>query len=154
MGLFFKKFLLYLAFCAVAITITYINYYLRIPVDLTPIFFLSVIISFGYGFFYSMLFVIIVSLPPKIFSGADFGIQNIVYVIINIMVNLFLVSVWPSNIILFGIIGAVVYCLMSAVISGIIKGEIEKELLVSIINIGINLFYFLNFSSFLLGILV
>lgn len=153
LGLLLKKFLLFLVLTAITIAITYFNYYTRIPIDLTPIFFLSVIISFSYGLLFSVLFVLIVSLPPKLFSGSDFGVKSIFYIIINIIVNFVLVSISPGNIILFGIVGSVVYHLMSATLAGLMEGEIVKELLVSVINIGVSLFYFMNFGLILLRFL-
>jgi hypothetical protein len=152
-GFLFRRLVVYLVLVAVTSVITYASYYARIPVDLTPIFFLSVVISFSYGLAYSVLFVILCSLPAKLASGSGFGLDSIFYVFMNILVNFVLLSISPANIVLYGFLGSVAYFTFSGLFSGMVNNEIEKEIFVAVINVGVSFFYFMNFAAPLLSIL-
>jgi hypothetical protein len=154
LGFALKKLLIYLIFCAATIVITYFNYYARFPIDFTPVFFLSVIITFTYGLGHSLFFVLISTIPAQLIAGYGFGVKTVFYTVLNFIINLTLVTLNPSNILLSGFLASVAYFFISSVVSDMMDSQFEKGIFVSIINIGISLFYFWNFGSFLLRIIV
>ncbi|OGI14755.1 hypothetical protein A3K63_02670 [Candidatus Micrarchaeota archaeon RBG_16_49_10] len=153
LGVLFRRMVVFVALCGVAAGMTYLNYYTQIPLDFTPIFFLSVMIAFSYGLFYSALFVLIASVPARLAAGTGFSVSSAFYILFNFLVNLALVAISPDNIILFGMLGSVAYYLLSAAASGLFSEEFEKELVFAAAGIGINVFYFLNFGGLLMRVM-
>jgi len=131
--------------------IVFVNYFLQVPVDFSPVFFLSIIITSTLGFGYTFLFVILAGLLPGIFSG-DFKPSILVYFFANIFVNL--ISI-PLNFSLLteGIILSFLYGFLVTVTSGIIESDFGQGLFVNLVSFGINIFYFWKLGEILASVL-
>lgn len=130
--------------------IVFLNYFLRIPIDFTPVFFLSIIITSTLGFGYTFLFVILSGFMPGIFSG-NFKSSVFVYIIINMIVNL--ISI-PLNLqfLIEGIFLSFIYGFLITLVNGAIKSEFGEELLANLITFGINILYFWKLGGILISI--
>lgn len=131
--------------------IVFLNYLLRIPIDFSPVFFLSVIITSTLGFGYTVIFVILAGFIPSLFSG-DFKADFFVYPLVNILVNLISIPL-NLNFLVEGIILSFLYGVLVAIISTIAGSEFGKELFVNAINFLINIFYFWRFGGIILSLL-
>lgn len=131
--------------------ITFLNYFLKIPIDFSPVFFLSIIITSTLGLGYTILFVILSGFIPAIFSG-DFKPSFFVYFTVNILVNL--ISI-PLNLdfLTEAIFLSFLYGFLVSILTAITGSNIGKELFVNLVTFGINLFYFWKFGEILISIL-
>jgi hypothetical protein len=152
-GIFMRKVVIYPVLCAVAIGLAYVNYYSRLPIDITPIFFFSVIITFNYGFLLSALFVLVAGVLPRFLAGADMSFDGVFYIFLNLLTNLVLIMIAPADVILYGFIASIFYFLSASFFSGLVNSEVFKEFLVALINIGISFFYFMNVGPILIRLL-
>ncbi|NCN39043.1 MAG: hypothetical protein COY38_03060 [Candidatus Aenigmarchaeota archaeon CG_4_10_14_0_8_um_filter_37_24] len=130
--------------------IVFLNYFLQIPVDFTPVFFLSIIITSTLGFGYTFLFVILAGFIPGIFSG-DFKPSVFVYLIINLLVNLASIPL-NLNFITESIILSFLYGGLVVIIRSITESDFGQELFVNLITFGINIFYFWKLGEALISI--
>jgi hypothetical protein len=67
--------------------IVFLNYLTQLPIDFSPVFFLSLVVTSTLGFGYTVLFVLLAGFIPAIFSG-DFRVSIFVYLIVNLILNL------------------------------------------------------------------
>ncbi len=130
--------------------IVFLNYFFQIPIDFTPVFFLSIIITSTLGFGYTFLFVILAGFIPGIFSG-DFKPSIFVYLIVNLLVNL--VSI-PLNLsfITESVVLSFLYGFLVTAFRAITESDFGQELFVNLINFSINVFYFWKFGEILISI--
>ena len=142
--------LIFIGLTLLAGLIVFLNYFLQVPVDFTPVFFLSIIITSTLGFGYTFLFVILAGFIPGIFSG-DFKPSIFVYLIVNLLVNL--VSI-PLNLsfITEATILSFLYGGLIAIIRSTTESDFGQELFVNLITFGINVFYFWKFGKVLISI--
>ncbi|MEM3374551.1 MAG: hypothetical protein QXE31_05005 [Candidatus Woesearchaeota archaeon] len=66
---------------------TYVNYYVKFPFDLSPVLFLSLVISREYNFLFSIAFIILTGIIPMIFAGGSFDHTTLFYLSIIFLVN-------------------------------------------------------------------
>ena len=130
--------------------IVFLNYFLQIPVDFTPVFFLSIIITSTLGFGYTFLFVILAGFIPGMFSG-DFKPSIFVYLIVNLLVNLVSISL-NLSFISEAVVLSFLYGSLVAIIRTITESDFGQELFVNLITFGINVFYFWKLGEILISI--
>jgi len=130
--------------------IVFLNYFFQIPVDFTPVFFLSIIITSTLGFSYTFLFIILAGFIPGIFSG-DFKSSIFVYFVVNLLVNL--VSI-PLNLsfITETVVLSFLYGSLVVITKSITESDFGQELFINLINFGINVFYFWKFGEILISV--
>lgn len=131
--------------------VVFFNYLLKIPIDFSPVFFLSILITSSLGLGYTILFVILAGFVPSLFSG-DFESDVFVYMVANILVNLISIPI-NLNFLLEGIILSFLYGILVTIISAITGSESGKELFVNAINFLINVLYFWKFGQIILSLL-
>lgn len=131
--------------------IVFLNYSLKVPIDFSPVFFLSIVITSTLGISYSILFVILSGFIPAIFSG-DFKPTIFVYLIVNVLINLISIPL-NLNFLVEGIILSFLYGFLVAVINGAIESNFGQELFVNLVSFAINIFYFWKLGSILFSIL-
>ena len=130
--------------------IVFLNYFFQIPVDFTPVFFLSILITSTLGFGYTFLFVILAGFIPGIFSG-DFKPSIFVYLIINLLVNLVSIQL-NLSFITEAVVLSFLYGSLVAIVRSITETDFGQELFVNLITFGINVFYFWKFGEIFISI--
>ena len=99
--------------------IVFLNYFLRVPIDFSPVFFLSVVITSTLGLGYSILFVILSGFIPAVFSG-DFKPSFFVYLVVNILVNSISIPL-NLNFLAEALILSFLYGFLISVINGVVE---------------------------------
>ncbi len=125
--------------------IVFLNYFHKVPIDFSPVFFLSIIITSTLGFSYTILFVILSGFIPAIFSK-DFKPNIFVYLTVNILVNLISIPL-NLNFITEAVILSFLYAFLVSMINGAIESNFSQELFLNLISFGINVFYFWKFGE-------
>jgi hypothetical protein len=91
--------------------IVFLNYLTQLPIDFSPVFFLSLVVTSTLGFGYTVLFVLLAGFIPAIFSG-DFRVSIFVYLIVNLILNLVSTAL-SFNFLMQGIILSFLYFLFA-----------------------------------------
>ncbi|MBN2368797.1 hypothetical protein JXC34_07275 [Candidatus Woesearchaeota archaeon] len=152
---FFKKMIsLYVVFTAMTAIIVYYSKLWHIPIDVSPLFFLGVVITRYYGFQYMMLFYLVAYLIPKTLTGHTANWLSYIFISISWLSFLF-VYIAPGSMSLqtMGYLTSIIQFVLSAMFQ-----TTMKPLLISIAdgvgNVLNNLIWFLIFSDlivFLMG---
>jgi len=137
-----QKILIFLALTLISGIICFLNYSTKLPFDITPIFFLSILITNMYGFGYTVLFVILSGLIPSVISGGEASMDSFMYLGVNLLVNLLSIQFLGNNIVFGGIILSVVYSILVGIGSCITGGVIQKEIFSVVLAIIVNVLYF------------
>jgi len=148
-----QRILIFLALTLISGIICFLNYSTKLPFDITPIFFLSIIITNTYGFGYTVLFVILSGFIPSVLSGGEASMDSFMYLIVNLIVNLLSIQFLGNNIVFGGIVFSVIYSILVGIGSCITGEIIQKEIFSVILTIIVNVLYFSKLGIFLLTIL-
>jgi hypothetical protein len=152
--LLFKKATIFFILTLIVATLTYFNYYIKLPFDISPVLFISLIISREYSFLLAAIFIIISGIIPMIMAGGSFDLTTIFYsslILIVNLVNSFLVhtSILPVFIILsildhiLGTIGGLLF----------FGSNPTKELVNLLLQIIVDVLYIISFSSLLVSLI-
>lgn len=87
MMFFLRKIAIYLLLVFLTAVFTYINYHIKFPFDISPVLFLSLVISKEYNLLFSILFIFLSGVLPMIFAGGSFDHTTIFYLSIIFLVN-------------------------------------------------------------------
>ncbi|MEM4397722.1 MAG: hypothetical protein QW757_03820 [Candidatus Woesearchaeota archaeon] len=85
--IFLRKIGMFLFLTIITAIFTYVNYYVKFPFDLSPVLFLSLVISREYNFLFSIAFIILTGIIPMIFAGGSFDHTTLFYLSIIFLVN-------------------------------------------------------------------
>jgi hypothetical protein len=141
-------FVLFAAICAV---ISFYQANLRSPIDLSPTFFFSIMVSIHYGVFYPLLFIPVASWIPALLAGGELGIAAIFYMGSWILSG-FLAKIFIAYGIIYVGIGAVI---INIIISFFVSKSLGDEggFFWGLINGAITVFYFSSLGPLLFRIL-
>ncbi len=145
------KIALYLVFTIVSCVFTYVLSVNRSPIDISPIFFLMVLISVEYGFFYAVLFVITTTFLPVFFGGGDLEPGTFLFLGSFILIC-FLAQMFSGTAILTLGIGLMALNLVFAFFFQFM-GENPGGFIYSLIHAVITIFYFAVLGEFLIKII-
>ena len=149
---FVKELFLFLILTAISFVISYFINRIRLPFDISPVPFLSVLISLKMGFVPMVMFVIIGSILPSVISGAEISANLIIYLLHLLVLNLFIVVLNPVLMIL--VFAYPVLLGISLVSVNIISNaELVKRYSIPLVAVIVNLAYFINFGGILSKIL-
>jgi hypothetical protein len=154
LSLFFKKMItLYIIFTAITYVIVYYTKLWHVPIDISPLFFLGVVITRYYGFQYMILFYTIAYLIPKTLAGHTANWLSYIFISISWLSFLF-VYIAPASMSLqtMGYLTSIIQFVLSAMFQSTMK-----PLLVSLAdgvgNVLNNLVWFLIFSDMIVFIM-
>jgi hypothetical protein len=149
LSFFFKKRItLYVIFTALTTVIVYYTKLWHVPIDVSPLFFLGVVITRYYGFQYMILFYFIAYLIPKTMAGHSASWISYIFISISWLSFLF-VYIAPSSMSLqmMGYLTSIIQFVLAAMFQ-----TTMKPLLISLAdgvgNVLNNLVWFLIFSDF------
>lgn len=131
--------------------IVFLNYLIRFPVDFSPVFFLSLVITSTLGFGYTILFVILSGFLPAVFLGG-FKPNVFVYLFVNLLLNLISIP-FSFNLLVEGVVLSFLYFLLVSLINGAMESRILPDLLMGLASFGINVVYFWKLSEILISVL-
>jgi len=147
------KLWIFLGLCLVSGTIVFINYYTKLPFDISPVFFLSILFTSTYGFGYTVVFAFVAGFIPSIISGKGLDFDAFMYLGLNLLMNFLSLQLQALNILTRGVVLSIVYSLLAAFMSVFMGSSTSKEMLSMVLTIIVNLFYFLKLTNPLLMIL-
>ncbi|MAG15821.1 hypothetical protein CMO88_02055 [Candidatus Woesearchaeota archaeon] len=151
LALFLLKDILFLILLTAATGIVaFIINRLRVPFDLSPIFFGSVIIMHFYGVWHVMLFLLFASIIPSVLAGSVIDFISILSLVSILLVS-FLVAVTTLNF-PYVLILIVLYAVVASLITFALSNELGKALATFIVLLSVNIAYFIALSKPILAI--
>lgn len=153
--LFFKvrRISLYIIFVLITGILTYIKKLYHLPIDITPLFFLEIVITRYYGLGYMLLFILLGYVIPAVLGGGGFKWESYAFVSVSIFCNLISVFMVGLELQVVGYLTSIIQY-----VGGIFIGMVMKPFFVAaadgIANVTNNLLWFLIFTDlviFLLG---
>ncbi|MCD6403352.1 MAG: hypothetical protein J7K98_03405 [Candidatus Aenigmarchaeota archaeon] len=144
---------IFLALTIITGILVFFNYKLKIPLDFTPVFFLSLLLAYSHGFVLAITFILLGAIVPSILSK-EIGVNYFFMVVIF----LFLVSYSPKVLISLGVIeGGIVLSIVFGFIDmmlDIVFGKHLSKKFVSFVGfVIVNAFYFIKLSEAILKLL-
>ncbi len=146
-----SKILLFTVLTLISGAIVFLNYLIQFPVDFSPVFFLSLVITSTLGFGYTLLFVLLSGFIPSIFLGG-FKPNVFVYLSANLILNLVSIPL-GLNFLVEGIVLSFLYFLLVGLINGAMESRILPDLLMGLASFGINVVYFWKLGEILISVL-
>jgi hypothetical protein len=143
---------IFLIFILICGAFSYFQGQFHIPIDLSPTFFFSIIISIRYGIFYPILFIPFAGFIPAMLAGGEIGIGAFMFmgsfVLVGIVAKLLIGSL---GLITVGIIAAVLNLALGWFINSL-QGS-PGGFFFSVINALITVFYFISFGAAVMSII-
>ena len=87
--LFAKRTFIYLFFVGFTAFIIYYSKLYHVPIDVSPLFFLEIVITRYYGIQYTLLYILLAYIIPKTFAGTNMKIDSYIFISIALFSNLF-----------------------------------------------------------------
>lgn len=147
-----SKFMIFLGLTIISGIIVFVNYYTELPLDISPVFFLSIIITSTYGFHYTIPFVLLAGFIPSVVSRG-IGFDCFMYLGVNLLVNFIFTSFSFNSIVIGGIIFSFVYGLLTSAMSAMSGSPAEKEFFFGALTFIINILYFSKIAIPIMSIL-
>ncbi|MFH0874645.1 MAG: hypothetical protein V1859_01820 [archaeon] len=151
--LFFRKTAIYFILVLLTSAFVYLNYYIHLPFDLSPVLFLSLIITREYNFFMSILYIFVAGILPMVFAGGSFDHTTIFYLSIIIAVNFISIFFISVSFIIAALILIIIHHIICAFGSISFGTNPAKEVVNMITKIAVDGFYILNFSVIVISII-
>ena len=92
---FYRKASLYVFFLGITAIIIYYTKLYHVPIDVSPLFFLEIVITKYYGFGFTLLYVLLAYIIPKTFAGSNMNMNSYIFISISMIANVF-VMVFPT----------------------------------------------------------
>jgi hypothetical protein len=155
LGVFmFRKIAGFLLISLIVMVITYFNYSFKLPFDITPVLFVSLILSREYNLVYSIIFLMIAGIIPMVLTGGSFDHTTLFYLSVRIIVNFintYLLS-FPAMPVL--IIMAILDHLIGTIGSVSLFGaNFSKEIINFLLQTIVDVIYITSFSALLIMLL-
>ncbi|MBN2368689.1 hypothetical protein JXC34_06720 [Candidatus Woesearchaeota archaeon] len=150
--IFFRKIAIFFVLTFLTSVFVYLNYYIKLPFDVSPVLFLSLIISREYSFLLGFLFIISSGIVPMVIAGGSFDHTTLFYLSIIILVNFMSakMAVYPMLVVL---IPLIILHHIVTLFGGInlLGMPAHKEIANFFTHIAVDCFYIFSFSSLIIG---
>lgn len=146
----FRKIGMFLFLSIITAIFTYVNYHIKFPFDLSPVLFLSLVISREYNFTFSIAFIILTGIFPMILAGGSFDHTTLFYLSLIIVVNYINTNIAFLNHKIAFLILIVIHHIIALIGSLSFGNEPKKEF----INLIIKIFIDTNYTLLLSGIII
>ncbi|NTV23818.1 MAG: hypothetical protein HGA85_05595 [Nanoarchaeota archaeon] len=90
-----KKLVLYSIFVGITAVIIYYTKLMHFPIDISPLFFLEIVITRYYGLGYSLLYIFLAYIIPKTIAGQSMNWMCYIFISLSMVANVF-VLFFPS----------------------------------------------------------
>ena len=144
-----RKIVFYIFFILITGYITYYSKLYHIPIDVSPLFFLEIVITRYYGIKYTLLFILLAYFGPKILAGHAANWMSYAFVGVSLMANLFVIFFPNMNLQTIGYITSVIQYIGGIFINMTLK-PFYFAVADGIANVTNNLLYFLIFTDFII----
>ena len=144
----FRKAVLYVFFILITGYITYYSKLYHLPIDVSPLFFLEIVITRYYGIKYTLLFILIAYFGPKMLAGHAANWRSYAFIAVSIIANIVAVYLPNMGIQTLGYLTSVIQYIGGIFITMTMK-PFYFAAADGIANVTNNLLYFLIFSEFI-----
>jgi len=150
---FAKKTFLYVAFTAFTSVIIYYSKLYHFPIDISPLFFLEIVITRYYGIQWTLLYILIGYIIPKTFAGSSMNWMSYVFISIGLIPCIISIFFKTVPLVYVGYASSVIQY-----IGGVLFQSTLKPMLLSlgdgVANVANNMIWFLIFSDLVVWLLV
>ncbi len=141
-----KKWFIYSVFVGLTAIIIYYTKLYHIPIDVSPLFFLEIVITRYFGLQFTLLYVFLAYIIPKTFAGSNMKFDSYVFISISMVANAFALLFPTMPLLTVGLITSVIQY-----VGGIMFSMTMKPFFMAaadgIANVLNNLLWFLIFSD-------
>ena len=148
--LLLSKVFIYLTICGLTATLVYTRYTLKLPFKIEPYLFFSLVISFSYGIWFTVLYVFVSMLIPKLIAGGEVDSSTILYLVFFVIMNLISITFKPVGIAKIGLVVSIIDFIIIVALGAAIKPE---KIITGLVIVGINIFLFANLGEPLLNLI-
>ena len=142
----YRKISLYLFFMGVTALIIYYSKLYHVPIDISPLFFLEIVITRYYGMQYTLLYVFTAYIIPKTFAGQNMKFDSYVFIAISMIANV-LVLLFPGMpLMMAGFLTSIIQYILGVFFSMTMKPFVLAAA-DGFANVANNLVWFLIFSD-------
>ncbi|OGI15347.1 hypothetical protein A3K63_05515 [Candidatus Micrarchaeota archaeon RBG_16_49_10] len=143
-----SKLVIYLLICVVTGFLVYVRYTLQLPFKIEPYLFFSVIVTLGYGIGFTVFYVFIAMLIPKVIAGGEVDGSTLLYLVFFVILNMIARSFSGMSVSTVGIIISLADFTILLILGAVMKPEKIKT---GMLIVGVNIFLFIHFGEPLLG---
>ncbi|MFH2020114.1 MAG: hypothetical protein ABIJ34_01790 [archaeon] len=143
---FYKKAFIYVLFLGVTALIIYYTKLYHVPIDISPLFFLEIVITRYYGLQYTLIFILFGYIIPKTFAGTNMKFDSYVFIAISMFANIFVLVFSGMPLIMVGFITSIIQYIVGVLFSMTMKPA-ALAMLDGVANVANNLVWFLVFSD-------
>jgi hypothetical protein len=149
----FRKIAVFFLITLIVSIFTYLNYYIRLPFDVSPVLFMSLIVSRQYSLWLAFVFIIASGIVPMMMAGGSFDFTTLFYLSLIVFISYLssLLKIYPFLLVAIPLILA--HHIIAAVGSIGFGINPQKEVINLMTKVTVDLLYILGFSSFFLRIL-
>ncbi|MEM2131203.1 MAG: hypothetical protein QXR96_01640 [Candidatus Woesearchaeota archaeon] len=151
--IFLRKIAMFFFLTIITAIFTYVNYYIKFPFDLSPVLFLSLVISREYSFLFSIAFILITGILPMVFAGGSFDHTTIFYLSIIFLVNFINTKIIFLNHIVAFLILIFAHHIIAFFCSLIFGNTPKKEFINLVLKIIVDFNYVLLFGNIVIGLI-
>ncbi|MCM2326061.1 MAG: hypothetical protein NDI94_06360 [Candidatus Woesearchaeota archaeon] len=148
----FKMIALYLVFIGITAMIIYYTKLYHIPIDISPLFFLEVVITRYYGFSYTLAYVLVAYIIPKTLAGTNMKFDSYMFIAVSMVACLFAYAFPTMPLIYLGLLTSIIQYIGGVIFSMTMR-PFFLSILDGIANVTNNLLWFLIFSDLITWIL-
>lgn len=149
---FIRRASIYLIFTGLTAIIIYYTKLYHVPIDVSPLFFLEIVITRYYGIQYTLLYIVLAYIIPKTFAGSNMKFDSYVFISISMFANIFALIFPNMSLMLVGFLTSIVQY-----IGGVIFSLTMKPFFIAasdgVANVANNLLWFLIFTDLIIWLL-
>ncbi len=150
--LVFKKAALYLVFIAMTAAIIYYTKLYHFPIDISPLFFLEIVITRYYGMQYTLIYVFLGYIIPKTFAGTNMKFDSYMFIAISMLANLFVLLFPSMNLMAVGFITSIFQYFLGVMFSMTMR-PFFLAVADGIANVTNNILWFFMFSDLIVWLM-
>jgi hypothetical protein len=148
----FKEAALYLIFLGLTAVIIYYSKLYHFPIDISPLFFLEIVITRYYGMQYTLLYVFFGYIIPKTFAGTNMKFDSYAFIAISMLANLFVLMFPNMDLMMVGFITSIVQYFLGVLFSLTMR-PLFLAIADGIANVTNNILWFFIFSDFIVWLM-
>ena len=144
---FFRRWAIFFIITLAVSVFVYVNYYIKLPFDISPVLFLSLVITREYGFLASFVFIIVSGIFPMVMAGGSFDHTTLFYLSLIFGINFVSGFFTGFPYIIVFIAFAVLHHVIALIGSLSFGNNPYKEFMNLITKIIVDVFYIFTFSA-------
>ena len=150
--LFAKKTSFYLMFIGINAVIIFYSKLYHLPIDVSPLFFFEIVITRYYGLNYTLIFILLSYIIPKILAGQGMKWESYAFIGVSILINVISLYMTGLSIQTVGFITSI-FQYIGGIFIGMVMRPFVLAAIDGVANITNNLIWFLIFSDLVVWLL-